>query len=188
MRSIRGLLTITSLFVLASLSCTLSGFQQTRKITEESLTATSQPHEPLTPLQSPTPNVGLSYPQDGCPQNDGKIVYAYDDPALETLTDLWMMDGDGANQHPIGAALPGRQSEPAWSPERCRIAYVSFTNAGDDDIYLTNDLGEQTVQLTTDPARDMMPDWSPDGSRIAFVSYRADGIRNIWVMNADGTD
>jgi dipeptidyl aminopeptidase/acylaminoacyl peptidase len=70
-------------------------------------------------------------------------------------------------------------TEPAWSPDGERLAFVSNRSADPDANYDTNlwlvaadapDRGASPVQLTTSPGADRSPAWSPDGEWIAFVS------------------
>ena len=127
-------------------------------------------------------------PSGGCTGNLGKIVLSYDPEDIGSVHyGIYVMDADGGNRVRISGEEAIGDSEPAWSPDRCSIAFTAFTPEGDRDIYVMTADGGSIQQLTTDPARDMFPDWSPDGESISFVSYR-DGFRNIWVMAADGAD
>jgi eukaryotic-like serine/threonine-protein kinase len=76
------------------------------------------------------------------------------------------------------------ETDPAWSPDLGRIAYVSDQN-GTLDIWITPASGGAAVNLTADHAGDDRdPAWSPDGNQIAFVSQRDGG--GIYVMPAIG--
>lgn len=127
-------------------------------------------------------------PPGGCPENIGKIVFSYDPKDIQSVHyGIYMMDSDGSNRIRLSSPDAITDRHPAWSPERCRIAFASFTQEGDDDIYVMSADGKSIHRLTTDPARDMFPDWSPDGKQISFISNR-DGFRNLFVMNADGSN
>ena len=128
-------------------------------------------------------------PAGGCSENLGKIVFSYDPEDRKTVHyGIFVMNSDGSGRVRLSDEEELHHKMPSWSPERCRIAFVSTTVEGDDDIYVMNADGSSIQRLTTDPARDMFPDWSPDGKQIVFVSYRNGGIRNLWIMNADGSD
>jgi Tol biopolymer transport system component len=149
--------------------------------------------EPLTsPLSNKDEDDSTEQDDDlsagGCPENLGKIVFSYDPRDRETVHyGIYVMDADGSNRVRISGVDEIHHTHPAWSPDRCRIAFRSYTKEGDDDIYVMDADGTNIKQLTTDPARDMFPDWSSDGTEIVFVSYRDEGIRNLYVMDADGS-
>jgi eukaryotic-like serine/threonine-protein kinase len=68
---------------------------------------------------------------------------------------------------------------PAISPDGTMIAYSSERN-GNEDIYVRQLSGQQTLRRTEHPAPDRCPSFSPDGSKIAFWSERDGG--GLYVM------
>jgi len=87
---------------------------------------------------------------------------------------------------------PADDGEPAWSPDRSKIAFKSDRDAApgtqlEYDLYVMNQDGSGVTRLTNVPGRDVEADWSPDGSRIAFSSLRDENFE-IYVMNADGSN
>ena len=83
----------------------------------------------------------------------------------------------------------GSNSEPAYSPDGSRIAFISGRDS-EYEIYVMNADGTGKTNLTNNPAHDDDPAWSPDGTRIAFSSAGRPGQFNqdIYVMNADGSN
>jgi len=116
----------------------------------------------------------------------GRIAYV---SAQDSNADIWLMNGDGSNRHPL-TSNPAREYDPAWSPDGRRLAFVSERD-GNAEIYIMNADGSQQTRLTRDPQRDSLPAWSPDGRSIAFVSDRTrigqGAQRLIYVMGADGS-
>jgi Tol biopolymer transport system component len=93
-----------------------------------------------------------------------------------------------------------RVSQPVWSPDGSKIAFVLTWAGGVDlDIFVMNADGSGLFQLTNHPGVDTDPTWSPDGTKIAFTSNRDSYIRRgtgrpgrvsifeIYVVNHDGT-
>ena len=67
------------------------------------------------------------------------------------------MDVDGSNKVRLPPA-PGNDSEPAWSPDGTRIAFVRYgDNLG--DIWVRNADGTGAVAVTNRPGFDQSPDW-----------------------------
>jgi Tol biopolymer transport system component/DNA-binding winged helix-turn-helix (wHTH) protein len=83
--------------------------------------------------------------------------------------------------------LNGEESQPSFSPDGKRIAFVWRGTTNDNaDIYVKR-LGDDDspVRLTTDPDQDASPAWSPDGRAIAFVRGSNRGV-TVHVMSPTG--
>jgi Tol biopolymer transport system component len=74
-------------------------------------------------------------------------------------------------------------SQPAWSQDGQRIAFVR-DEAGNQDIYVISADARELTRLTDHPAVDTSPAWTPD-NRLLFRSLRS-GQWGIYVMDADG--
>jgi TolB protein len=107
------------------------------------------------------------------------------------------MNADGSGQRRL-TRIAGRDSNPVWSPDGRRIAFVSNWQ-----VYVMNADGTGQRRLTRNGAGNVAPAWSPDGLRIAFergnpcshVLPACPGSRfevyvmnaDVYVMNADGS-
>lgn len=77
--------------------------------------------------------------------------------------------------------ITGSISEPVYSPDGSRIAYVN-RQSGDPDIWVVTAAGERPFQLTiNDSANDRSIAWSDDGQWIAFASDRIND-RFMWYL------
>ena len=101
--------------------------------------------------------------------------------------EIWAMDYDGANQHPV-THLGSISLSPRISPDGSRIAFASLSNSGWAIRMYSLDLG----RLVGFPAgsaggSNQSPAWSADGARIAFSSARG-GHPDIWIADANGAN
>jgi hypothetical protein len=122
---------------------------------------------------------GTSSAQAAAHHADGGLAFVVPGARIATA----MPDGSHLTQVSSG---PGKDVDPAFSPDGARIAFES-TRTGGGDIYAMNADGTGVVQLTSDPREDSQPAWSPDGSQIAFT--RCGGTNcNIWAMTSAGAN
>ena len=81
----------------------------------------------------------------------------------------------------------GPASDPAWSPDGRKVAFVRLNASIGTPIYVVKASGGGLRNLTPKPAgTHAAPAWSPDGRKIAFTSER-DGNSEVYVMNANGS-
>ena len=108
----------------------------------------------------------------------------------EELAEAPLSGDDSSGQPP-----PRHGVEPAQSPDGRRIAFTSYRDYGNYEIYAMDADGGRPENLTIHPAYDVNPAWSPDGGRIAFISDRNGEVEvrpwrnntDIYVMDAAGS-
>ena len=69
-------------------------------------------------------------------------------------------------------------SDPQWSPDGRRIAYVR-----DEEIWVMEADGSRATRVAGKPGGALQPRWSPDGRRLAFLSRRR-GWSQVWLIDA----
>ena len=74
-------------------------------------------------------------------------------------------------QGPLGSGfrVSGDGTEPAWSPDGRRLAFVR-ASGGHAHLFTADADGTRAQQITEGPGDDDAPAWSPDGGRIVFCS------------------
>jgi TolB protein len=101
--------------------------------------------------------------------------------------EIWVMDYDGQNQHPI-THLGSISISPRISPDNSRLAFASLGREGWAIRMYSLELG-RPVSFPGGSAggANQSPAWSGDGTKLAFSSSRS-GDPEIWVANADGSN
>jgi TolB protein len=99
--------------------------------------------------------------------------------------EIWVMDYDGENQHPV-THLGTITLSPRVSPDNARIAFSTLSKYGWAIRMYSFDLN-RTVGFAagTEGGSNLSPAWSSDGTRIAFSSSRS-GDSEIWVADQNG--
>jgi Tol biopolymer transport system component/DNA-binding winged helix-turn-helix (wHTH) protein len=72
------------------------------------------------------------------------------------------------------AAMPGFESDPAFSPDGNQVAFAFGAEKDKCGIYTVMVDGDKPLRLTNDPG-DAFPTWSPDGRRVAFYRFSEHG-------------
>jgi Tol biopolymer transport system component len=81
---------------------------------------------------------------------------------------IWTIKPDGSGERRLTLG-PFLTMQPAWSPDRKRIAFVR-TSAGSTTLYLMNADGHKQRKLLPPQVSGVSnPAWSPDGKRVAFA-------------------
>jgi dipeptidyl aminopeptidase/acylaminoacyl peptidase len=113
---------------------------------------------------------------------DGKTI-AYVRRSNDIMTDrtrssIWTIDVASGRQTPLVAG-PGSHSQPRWSPDGSRLAYISNADGeAGAQLHVRWMKTGATARLTGLPDTPHSIAWSPDGERIAYAMFVPDeGLR-----------
>lgn len=96
---------------------------------------------------------------------------------------IFTINADGTNEQQLTFGTSS-DSQPAWSPDGTRLAFVRCCPHGVHQIYVIDVAhGGAPVNISTSSRNQTAPAWGPNGVRIAFVSSGG-----IWRMRANGED
>jgi len=137
---------------------------------------------PPNPMSLPVaPQVQIwAVPFDGGPP---KKIADGDEPVISPKSDIvafvrdravWVVPIDGSSQPKRLFSANGASSDPQWSPDGSKLAFVS--SRGDHSfIGVYADSATPVKWIAPSTSIDQSPRWSPDGARIAFTRRRGSG-------------
>jgi TolB protein len=97
--------------------------------------------------------------------------------------EIWAMDYDGANQHPV-TKLGTIALSPRVSPDGSRVAFSGLSGGAWEILMYSLELNRM-VSSPRLGGTNLSPAWAPDGIKLALSSSRG-GYPNIYVMDASG--
>jgi Tol biopolymer transport system component len=120
------------------------------------------------------------------PSSNGLLVFRSD---RDGDAELFTLEATGQNPMPLTQNEGVADSQPAWSPDGRRIAFVrTMPQSGRSDLWTATAEGRARVRITSTPFPERDPSWSPDGTRIVYAARtRGNGPYRIFVAKADGT-
>jgi len=108
-------------------------------------------------------------------------------------THLWVVDVKSGNAQQITEGNDWNDSDPQWSPDGKRIAFVSnrtgkeYDENRNTDVWVISAEGGKLTKISDHDEADNQPRWSPDGKWIAFTGEVHDRDHpKIWLAPATG--
>jgi dipeptidyl aminopeptidase/acylaminoacyl peptidase len=122
---------------------------------------------------------------DGIPIADRKsdvrhythIIYKSNDAGWDDgkRQHLWVADVSGGEAKQITSGQDWNDTDPQWSPDGMRIAFVSdrtgkaYDDSHNSDVWVIAASGGALTKISDHPFEDVSPRWSPDGTQILFA-------------------
>ncbi|MBW8861698.1 MAG: S9 family peptidase [Acidobacteria bacterium] len=108
-------------------------------------------------------------------------------------THLWVADVKTGTTAQVTTGSDWNDSDPQWSPDGMKIAFVSdrtgkaFDESHNTDVWVIDANGGALTKISDHQESDNSPRWSPDGRTIAFISAVPEKSHpRIWVAAASG--
>jgi dipeptidyl aminopeptidase/acylaminoacyl peptidase len=105
------------------------------------------------------------------------ISYKFNDTGWydDKRSHLFVVDAAGGSATQLTSGDDWNDTDPQWSPDSSRIAFVSdrtgkeYDGSQNKDVWVIAASGGPLARVSDHEFDDTMPRWSPDGSRIAFA-------------------
>jgi dipeptidyl aminopeptidase/acylaminoacyl peptidase len=123
------------------------------------------------------------------------LTYKFNDTGWfdDKRTHLWVVSVAAGASSQITSGDDWNDSDPQWSPDGRKIAFVSdrtgkaFDESRDTDVWVIDAAGGTPTKISDHTQADSSPRWSPDGQTIAFLSAVPERSHaRIWVAPAGG--
>ena len=106
---------------------------------------------------------------------------------------LWVVEVASGAAKQITSGDDWDDTDPQWSPDSTRIAFVSdrtgqmLEDSHNTDVWVISHEGGPLTKISDHEEPDASPRWSPDGKRIAFVGGAPEGEHpQIWLAPSGG--
>jgi dipeptidyl aminopeptidase/acylaminoacyl peptidase len=147
--------------------------------------------------------VSSSGPMDGVSTADRKsdvrhythIQYKFNDTGWfdDKRRHLWVVSVPAGEARQITEGQDWNDTDPQWSPDGTRIAFVSdrtgkaYDTSHNTDVWVIPAAGGALTKISDHPFEDESPRWSPDGRQILFAGQTsAHQFPKLYVANSSG--
>ena len=112
-----------------------------------------------------------------------RIIYKFNDTGWfdDKRNHLWLIEAATGAARQLTSGDDWNDTEPQWSPDGARVAFVSDRTGREYDDNWTSDVwtipvgGGELSRVSDGTGRNRTPAWSPDGRTIAFLNNRDRG-------------
>ena len=137
-------------------------------------------------------------PEGSEPRSDVRhythIRYKFNDTGWfdDRRAHIWVVNVASGEAKQITSGDDWDDTDPQWSPDSTRIAFVSnrtgkaYDDDTNSDVWVIPAAGGALVKISDHVEPDTNPRWSPDGTQIAFLSGDENSFPQIWLAPSNG--
>ena len=133
--------------------------------------------------QTAAPAQGVLWEYNPAVSSKGEIAFL-----TKRFGNVDLLAADTEGRLRVISRTPENESNPVWSEDGARIAFVRYsTGSNNGQLIVADKYGKNSKAVSPSISGDMVPAWSPDGKQLAVNINGSGDKKGLWLVNSDGS-